>query len=213
MPRYSSWEVFGDGEYAYDDRCDAGEFTTYGQSRGPSSNPYSNGTRHGSNTSSSRRRQAAYDEDGYPVEGGYAGEEDLRRRTARYTMGESTSRTDPHARLGRDSQYAYNAGRRSQLSERVYADERGSDSQRRQQREREREHALAELEYQMQRERRARRDAYSGRSNRRGAVTAENDEFLAYQQRQREQQMRAYEEMPQNVRRHGRGYFPAYEYR
>lgn len=59
---------------------DTGEFPIYGRSRGPSSGAYSEGR----SARSSEARQERRDVYGYPMQGGYAGEQDLRRRMARY---------------------------------------------------------------------------------------------------------------------------------
>ncbi|KAF3038573.1 hypothetical protein E8E11_007036 [Didymella keratinophila] len=204
MSRYSRYDAFDDGNDMYNSRYDAGEFSTYGRSRGPTSGAYNNGR----SSRSSPSRQFREDMYGYPMEGGYAGEQDLRRRMARY--GESSSSyDDPRARPGRSSGSGYEAGRRSGLREQVYADDRQT---RREQQE-------AQLEYQMQQQqqererRRAGRDGFAGRSGRRGAVTGANDVYLAYMQAKREQQQREHDERPRNVQRYGRGYFPAYEFR
>ncbi|KAF2630527.1 hypothetical protein BU25DRAFT_259434 [Macroventuria anomochaeta] len=229
MPRYSRFETYSDGQYTYDDRYDTGEFSTHGHSRGPSSNAFSDCTSHYGHSSpyhhASRftrthsSRHSGLDEHGYPMEGAYAGEEDLRRRMSRYQVDESTSTSysDPRTRLGRDDRdCAYDFGRRSRLSEQTYSDPEDREACR------ERERKQAELEYQIQREqdrerRCAERESYdeyasSRRGGRRGAVTAGNDEYLAYQQALREQQQRKYEERPANVCGYGWGWFPSYEF-
>jgi len=135
MSRYSRYDAFDDGNDIYDSRYNAGEFSTYGRSRGPTSGAYNNGQSFRSSSS----RQSREDMYGYPMEGGYAGEQDLRRRMARY--GESSSSyDDPRARLGRSSGGGYEAGRCSGLREQVYADDRQTR----------REQQQAQLEYQMQ---------------------------------------------------------------
>lgn len=142
------------------------------------------------------------------------GQESLRHQMSRHQFGESrTSRYDPRAYTGR----GLDQDRHTRVPDRRYSSER--DMRRR---DRERDHNQAELEYRMQRERerehererrRMDREPYSGRSERRGAVTAHNNEHLAQLQMQREQRQREYDKTPANVRRHGLGYFPAYEYR
>ncbi|KAF3041341.1 hypothetical protein E8E12_007468 [Didymella heteroderae] len=211
MSRYSQYDTFDDGDDTYDSRYDAGEFATYGRSRGPSTGTYSDGapidrSRY-SRTSSSR--QGMYDSYGYPMPGGYAGEQDLRRRISRYGESSSASYSDPRARLGRfDRGGGCEAGRRSRLSEQVYADDRQARREAREQQQ-------AQLEYEIQ-ERERRHAGYSengGRSGRRDAMTSANDEYLAYVQAVREQQQREYDKRPANAQRYGRGYFPAYEWR
>jgi hypothetical protein len=149
------------------------------------------------------------------MSGGYTSEQDLRRRMAR--CGSSSPRYDDlHARLGHSSSSLYEARRRSGLREEVYADARSARREAREQQQ-------AALEDQMQRQmqqqqererRRAGRDEYgvyggrSGRSSRRGAVTAANDEYLVYIQAAREQQQREHDKRPRNVQRYGRRYFP-----
>lgn len=193
MSRYSRYEPYDDAE-----------FTTYGRSRDPSSDPHSNDR----SSRSSSPHQGTYDAHGYAMSGGYSGSTDLRRRMAR--NGESSSSYgSARARSGGSRGGVYDPGRRSGLREEVYAESLSArEQQQREQREMQREY--------MQRERRRTgRGEYIavGRSGRRGAVTAANDEYLAYVQAEREQRQREYDERPANVRRYGRGYFPAYEWR
>jgi hypothetical protein len=206
MPRYPRYSAYDDGEFSTYDRS----------SHGPTSGTFSDGTPIGRSRSSrpSSSRQDTYDSDGYPMSDGFAGAQDLRRRILRHGESSTSSSNNPLARLGgSDREGAYESGRRSRLSEQVYADDR-------QARREVLEQQQAQLEYQMQGEqerererRRAGRDEYGGRSGRRGDVTAANDEYLAYMQAMHEQQQREHDERPANVRRQGRGYFPAYKWR
>lgn len=204
MPRYSSREIYGDGESAYNDRSDAGEFSTYGQSRGPSSNAYADGMSHdGDHASNSfRRRQTAYDEDGYPMEGAYAGEQDLRRYISRATMGEPSPYTNPCRRLERDGQYAYEPDRRSRLSEQTYTEERESEMCRQREREQAERARQAQREQQL-----ARRQA------RRLSERKRIDEMTARHRQQVREENTRDEEYPGYLRDYGRGYFPSYGYR
>ncbi len=213
MPRYPRNEMFRDGQYIYDDRHDAGEFITYGQSRGPSSNAYESGVVHEDRTSHSSARQTrrlTYDADGYPCEGAYLGEEDLRRRLSRFLTGKSTtSRSDICARLGHDDRHTYESGRRSPLSEQFLADER---EERRVIGHRAVREAYDDL-MRDRGERRAERDALSNRNDRRDAATPQKYSSPAYSQDLREQQQREYDESPSSLRGYAHGYFPARKFR
>ena len=235
MTRHSRYETYNDGDgYVYNNPYDSGEFSIYDQdSYGPSSGSYYSTPR-----PSRSSRRPTYDVDGYPMDGGYAGEEDLRRRATRYQLSESGSTNDgSHTFVGYadvgDRNLGFTYGRPSRLSQHTYADDRSSRREARQ-REREqraqeqREQEQAELEYQLQRDqererRRVQRGyderdgnpyaGHGGRSGRRGAVTASNDEYLAYQQALREEQQARYDSTPSATHGYGRGRFPAYEYR
>ncbi|KAJ8116217.1 hypothetical protein OPT61_g2326 [Boeremia exigua] len=179
MPRYSQRDVFGDGQYVYDDRHDAGEFSTYSRSRGPSSG----NTSYASSRSSRSSRHPTHDTSGYPFEGAYAGEQDLRRSMSRYELSElSAARPDLRARLGLDYQSPFEIARRARLSGqdgRValrQAMHQFAEYEHRWERERERE-----IERERERERERRREA-------------EDDVYLAYLEDVREQQQREQEQ-------------------
>ena len=128
----------------------------------------------------------------------------------------SSASSDPRSRLGRSDRSAgYDAGRHSGLRDEVSFDSRSA----REQQQAALEYAMRRQQEQQERQRSRRRSGrdeygeYSGWSGRRGAVTAANDEYLAYVQAAREQQQREHDERPRNVQRYGRGYFPAYEFR
>lgn len=129
----------------------------------------------------------------------------------------SSSYGSPGARFGDSRGGVYEPGRRSGLREEVYAESLSAREQQREQQQREQREMQREY-MQRERERERRRTGRGeyiagGRSGRRGAVTAANDEYLAYVQAEREQRQRQHDERPANVRRYGCGYFPAYEWR
>ncbi|KAF9697716.1 hypothetical protein EKO04_004077 [Ascochyta lentis] len=223
MSRHPRRETYGDGQYMYDDRYDAGEFETYGQStsrgRGPSSGEFYHG-QSPYTTSSSSSRRGPYDTNGNHREGSYAGEESLRRRLGRDSYGHidrsTFNETDPRMRLGRDNRSEHEYGRRSGLSQ---LSAEGREARREAHRE-----EPDRLEQRRQRRREARTSAptaddyadgnpyvRSGRSERRGAVTSANDPYLANMQAARDEQRSAYGDRSSSVR--GRGWFPAYEFR
>lgn len=185
MSRYSRYETYNDGNDVYDNRHDAGEFSTYGRSRGPSSGTFSDNR-------SSASRQSRQDAYGYPMQGGYAGEPDLRRRIARNGESSSSSHDDPRARLGSSAgAYGFQASRRSGLREQAYADEWQQRQEQRAQ--------LEVIQREQEREQERRRAARDG--------------YHAFVQGSRGQQQCGQEERPRNVLRYGPGYFPAYEWR
>lgn len=186
MPRYSSYETYGDGSYRYDDRYDAGEFNTYGtSSRGPSSGEYyyeqSPYTSSSHRSSSPHPSRSMYDTHGYAREGSFAGEEDLRRRHLRWYRRRDTEssygeQSDPRTRLGRDDHYEPANGRRSGLSQEVYTDDREPRQERR--------HADDRARY---RQMLSSAEPRGGpRLERRGAITSEDEGYAAYARAQQD---------------------------
>lgn len=227
MPRYSRNETHTDGDgYVYDSRYDPSEFSAYGQdSYGPSStSPYSTSRPFRSSPSN----RAVYDKHGYPMEGAYAGEEDLRQHMSRYQFGKSgpASSLDPRTSLGRgtlDRESAYS--RPSRPSQQVHLDNRSARHKARQcvreqveleyalQCKQDREHRRAEQATYDERNDNLYVRSRSGGGRRRGAATAANDKYLAYQQALREEQQARYDSTQSTVHGCGRGWLPAYEFR
>ena len=221
MLRYSRSEVVRDYEDMNDAPYDASEFSTH---RSDSLNTFSDITFHHSNSTSSprhfhRSRQPAYDNTAILREAltRTESQEHLRRQLTRYQLGEfGISRSDPRTRLSQDeSDRVLGQNHRMRVADESYS--RGEYQH-------ERVGVVFEYEIQQmlleQEQEEARshhhhtdRESYDGR-RRRNAVTAYNDEeYLAQLQGQREQQERRYQETPVHVRKHGRGYFPSYDYR
>ncbi|KZM18989.1 hypothetical protein ST47_g9846 [Ascochyta rabiei] len=225
MSRPSRRETYDDGQYEYDDRYDAGEFETYGQStshsRGPSSGEYYYSQAHYDKapyiTSSPAARRTPCDTHGYAREGSYAGEESLHRRLGRQPYGHTDrstyNKTDPRTRVGRYSRSEHGHGRRSGLFQQISTDDcevsrEARDEGLHRRREQLRQHRRETWTSTLTADDYADGNPYvrSGRSGRRSAVTSENDPYLADVQA-------AHDDRPSSVRGLRQGYHPAYEYR